>query len=125
MHHTNDIECPLCNEKLKDAHLTLQDWFKSLRASDTTLHVSWSYRDEANQEQAFNDGKSKCHFPDSPHNKIPSLAIDLFIIEDGIAKWPYDKFKEIADHIKDSGNAIIWGGDFKSIGDADHYQISE
>ena len=40
-------------------------------------------RDEAAQEKAVADGASKVHYPDSRHNSMPSMAID-------VAPYPID-----------------------------------
>lgn len=130
--HTNDPICPLCELKLKDAHPILVDWFvKLIKRVHPDAHISWSYRDEVNQDQCFAEGKSKLRWPDSPHNKRDpvlltprSEALDLFQLdEQGQAKWPPGWFKQIADETVISGDQIFWGGHFKTIHDADHYQI--
>jgi peptidoglycan L-alanyl-D-glutamate endopeptidase CwlK len=36
-----------------------------------------TYRNEEDQNKAFNEGKSKLKYPQSKHNKIPSLAVDI------------------------------------------------
>ena len=41
------------------------------------------YRGELAQSKAFHDGKSKLEWPDSFHNKVPSLAVD-------VAPYPID-----------------------------------
>jgi len=45
--------------------------------------ITCGYRDEISQNKAFSEGKSKLKFPNSKHNKQPSLAID-------IAPYPID-----------------------------------
>ena len=41
------------------------------------------HRDKAEQEEAFNNGKTQLNWPDSRHNVFPSLAVD-------IAPYPLD-----------------------------------
>lgn len=41
------------------------------------------FRCQADQEKAFNAGKSKLHFPNGNHNKSPSMAVD-------VAPYPID-----------------------------------
>jgi peptidoglycan L-alanyl-D-glutamate endopeptidase CwlK len=51
-----------------------------LIAETAIQHVNFSIicgeRDEEEQEKAFNEGNSKVHFPNSSHNKKPSMAFD-------------------------------------------------
>lgn len=41
------------------------------------------HRGQEKQDKAFHDGKSKLKFPNSKHNKLPSLAVD-------VAPYPLD-----------------------------------
>lgn len=41
------------------------------------LTVLCGYRGEAEQNDAFRRGTSKLQFPNSKHNKVPALAVDL------------------------------------------------
>ena len=122
--HTNIGECPSCAEKLLRAHPMLRTWFLKRKTQIEQLHVSWSYRDAASQEQAFQEGKSKLHFPNSAHNKQPALALDCFMLDlDGVAQWPPTMFAKINAMNEADADPIIWGGNFKSIGDSDHMQL--
>lgn len=40
--------------------------------------ISCGFRNYADQEQAVREGKSDCHWPDSKHNRIPSMAMDCY-----------------------------------------------
>ena len=46
--------------------------------------ISYSYRDARTQNDLVLKGASKLRFPDSAHNKKPSLAIDFILYVDGI-----------------------------------------
>jgi len=48
-----------------------------IKASDFDLTITCGYRSQAEQEEAFNQGKSKAHFGQSKHNTFPSEAIDM------------------------------------------------
>jgi peptidoglycan L-alanyl-D-glutamate endopeptidase CwlK len=72
------------------------------------------HRNEEDQNQAFKEGKSKLRFPDSLHNRIPSLAID-------VAPHPIDwsnrnSFYHFAGFVlgvaRQMGLNIRWGGDW-------------
>ena len=56
-HHSSDPICALCSLKLKDAHSSPSRLVpRRLSVAFPDSHVSWSYRDQASQEAAYNDG---------------------------------------------------------------------
>jgi peptidoglycan L-alanyl-D-glutamate endopeptidase CwlK len=78
--------------------------------------VIQGYRDEVEQNKAFEDGFSKLKYPQGSHNKYPSLAVD-------IAPYPIDwkdrdRFHFFAGVVKgiasQMGLNIRWGGDWDS-----------
>ena len=130
-HQNNVSPCPSCEEKLKDAHPTLAEWFrKVVKPKFQDCHISWSFRDKVSQEQAFLDGKSDLHFPMSAHNKSDdqgnpcSLALDLFRIDrNGMGCWEYGYFRDIANDAKANSEPILWGAVWPGLGDFDHFQL--
>lgn len=40
--------------------------------------VTEGFRNEANQNKAFSEGKSKLRWPHGKHNKTPSIAVDVY-----------------------------------------------
>jgi hypothetical protein len=129
--HTHDAICPLCQLKLKQAHPYLQKWFLKIKSRHFDAHISWSYRDQADQEKAFSEGKTHAHYPNSPHNHLDqdgnplSLALDLFqLSEQGKALWEQAFFRMIWDECVKDGDDMIWGGNFRSLGDLDHFQFN-
>jgi hypothetical protein len=115
--------CASCEEKLKLAKTELVEWFHDLKIRNPSCHVSWSYRDQASQEDAFATGHTRLHFPQSAHNKMPSEALDIFQINDqGQAIFDPIFCAKVAQEIRDAKLPIIWGGTFKSLGDNDHFQ---
>lgn len=125
-HHTSDPVCPLCEQKLSLAHEDLQKWFRDLKSRHSDVHVSWSFRDEASQDQAFREGKTKLRFPASPHNKTPAMALDIFQIDDsGKPKWDPIFNTKVNYESLNLGYQLRWGGTFKSLGDYDHFQLNE
>ena len=134
LHHTDDPVCQACEEKLNTAHQVLKLWFlNNVKTRWPSAHVSWAYRDKASQEQAFADGKSKLHYPDSAHNKtgpdgIPcATALDLFQIISKIAVFDPGWYKEVSLVPLPMGSqyTLFWGAKFKSLGDNDHFEIRE
>jgi hypothetical protein len=97
--------------------------------------VLCGHRGEQEQNDAYEQGRSKLRWPQSKHNKVPSLAVDL-------APYPIDwhnldRFKAVAmvmiDEAKKLNVPLRWGGDFNRDGnlhndrfvDAPHFQIDE
>ncbi len=124
-HHTSDPVCPLCEQKLLQADARLSAWFHDhVKPSFPEAHVSWTYRDQISQDQAVCDGKSKLSFPNSAHNKLPALAIDLFEIDQtGKATWNPSFFNAIHDMNQKLGIDLLWGAQFRTLGDSDHWEI--
>jgi len=61
--------------RLEECHPDLQKLFKEvLKVCDHTILCG--HRNEADQNEAFNNGNSKLQWPKSKHNKKPSLAVD-------------------------------------------------
>ncbi len=120
--------CLLCNEKLEQAHPTLREWFlQQVKPLFPDCHVSWTYRGEEDQNACFAKGSSKLKYPMSNHNQCDedgkpcARAIDLFKLDGKIALWPHSYFKDIFSRCQNP--EISWGGTFKSIVDADHFEI--
>lgn len=124
-HHTSDPVCPACEEKLATAHPDLAAWYRtSVKPKYPDAHVSWGYRDQVGQEAAFEDGKTRLHFPNSAHNKVPARALDLFQINAaGSAVWEPRFFASLSDANKLDYPHIIWGGNWKTLGDGDHFEL--
>ena len=93
-------------------------------------HISWAWRGQDDQEQAFGDGKSREHWPNSKHNHEEagapcSLALDLFSIDiDHNATWPPGLYVSINQKNLTLGVPITWGGGWKTFKDSDHYQLT-
>lgn len=128
-HHSSDPTCALCEQKLTQAHPDLVKWFHDLKGRHPNVHISWSYRDEASQNQAFSEGASKLKYPLSAHNHTVegqphSLALDIFQINDA-GRAVFDPvFCAKVNHESCSlGYALKWGGQWKSLGDNDHFEI--
>lgn len=77
------------------------------------------------QNQAFHDGRSKLKWPHSKHNWTPSRAVDLASLP---VNWSdLDAFKRLADVVKrkaaELGIKIVWGGDWETFKDYDHFEL--
>ncbi len=104
-----------CDPRLEDVAR------RALETSPIDFGISCGHRNQADQEKACAEGKSKVHWPNGKHNSIPSRAFDFFPVVDGKADWDdVQKFKDIAHHIlmtADSmGIRLRWGGDWNCNG---------
>lgn len=87
--------------------------------------VLCGYRNEHDQNEAYDNGFSKLKFPQSMHNRYPSLAVD-------IAPYPINwknsvAFCELANIIKRISEQtmipIQWGGDWVKFIDMPHWEL--
>lgn len=72
------------DDRLNTCHEDIQ---KVMRAAVKIYDISvvWGHRGREAQNKAFMSGNSKVQWPDSKHNKIPSMAIDVIPYPSG---WP-------------------------------------
>lgn len=84
----------------------------------TDFSIIEGFRDEATQNRYYDDGKSKLRFPDSKHNRRPSLAVDIvpFPIDWSNRERFYFLAGVIKGIAKKEGISIRWGGDWNSNG---------
>lgn len=124
-HHDSEPQCMLCEQKLILAHPDLQKWYREqVKPCFPDSHISWSYRNALEQEQALHDGKTHRAFPDSAHNKTPALALDLFQIDEaGRAKWDLSFFSAVNQLNEKAAPQIYWGGHWHHLGDNDHFEL--
>lgn len=130
MKHAQGPDCPVCDEKLKLAHLGIASWFRRVKVLWPTLHVSSSWRDQQEQTALLQGGMTRAPWPKSAHNhmvegKPCSTALDLFTIEpDGIGRWPWKTYVLIDDHNKTHQEPVVWGGSWKSLIDGPHFELA-
>lgn len=94
--------------------------------------VIYGHRGEEDQNRAFKEGKSKLRWPQSKHNSMPSMAVDIAPIkyvgkkasidwaDTGAFRVLIDLVKEIAKEMKID---IECGADWKSFRDYPHVQL--
>lgn len=66
---TSKAKLETCDERLQEI---LNEAIKHYDFS-----VLCGYRGEEEQNKLFDEGKTKVKFPDSKHNRLPSLAVDI------------------------------------------------
>lgn len=79
-------------------------------------------RDKEDQDAAYNSGKSKLKWPESKHNRMPSLAVDIAPYRNGGIAWSDTRsFYYLAGLMKgiaaQKGITLRWGGDWNSDND--------
>lgn len=96
-------------------------------------------RNKIDQEKAFDEGKSKVHYPNSMHNSLPSKAVDIapwYPTEPHIRWDDSAGFTYLAGIVKgiatSMGFKLRWGGDWdkdndlqdeKGLRDFPHFEI--
>lgn len=107
--------------KLSTCHLDLQVlFFEVIRTFD--CQVLEGYRNQEDQEKAFNEGNTQLHFPNGKHNRQPSMAVDVapYPLEWGNAKrfyWFAGYVMGVAMRLKEEGkmsHSVRYGGDWDS-----------
>ena len=108
-------------ERLSTCHKDLQTLFNTVLPL-VDCSILEGHRGEEAQNQYFREGKSQLRYPESKHNKSPSMAVD-------VAPWPIkweniERFRffgayviGIADLLFEQGAMayhVRWGGDFNA-----------
>jgi peptidoglycan L-alanyl-D-glutamate endopeptidase CwlK len=87
------------------------------------IRIVCGHRGEQEQNEAYDKGFSKLKFPNSKHNKTPSLAVDVVPLKHGgVIDWKdQHEFYALARYAlivaKRIGVTIRWGGDWDMDGD--------
>ena len=116
-------------ERLSTCDNRLQDLANMmLSRSEFDLSITCGYRGEKEQNEAFEEGKSKAKFGQSKHNIRPSQAIDIVPYP---VNWDSKdpRWTEMALNAMwcsgKLGFEIVWGGNFKNFKDLPHFEIKE
>ncbi len=119
---------PLSLQRLATCHPDLQKLVLAV-VDLRKIAVLCGHRGREEQDAAFHDGKSKTPWPQSRHNLLPSMAVDLAPLTwDGKVNWE-DKqgFVQLAAAVKakavELGVKVRWGGDWLTLKDLDHFQL--
>lgn len=95
--------------------------------------LTCTHRSNAEQEELYAQGRNKkgqkvtnARAGQSAHNYNPAPAFDIgFITLAQKLDWGTANFKNFADIIKKIEPKIVWGGDFKSLKDAPHFELQD
>lgn len=100
-------------ERLSTCHIKLQ-WVMEKVVEQYDITVICGHRDEQAQNDAYHNGYSKTQWPNSKHNQMPSIAVD-------IAPYPIDwnntdRFIYMAGLVmgiaSEMGITLRWGGNW-------------
>jgi len=99
------------------------EWLMTkVRDEVADISILEGYRDEARQNQMFDEGKSTLRFPDGNHNVFPSMAVDFQPYPMPVSKKKlWAALAYIAGRAIEIGKQnnikIRWGGDWNMNGD--------
>ncbi len=104
--------------KLYECHVDLQKiFFEVIKYYDNT--ILWGERNKKDQDNVFESDYSKVKYPDSKHNRKPSLAVDSvpWYEEPPHIRWQdFKKFYEYGGFVQAIAKTleipIIWGGNW-------------
>ncbi len=111
-------------DRLATCHHDLQRLFNEV-IKHHDCAILCGHRTASEQHSAKVKGFSNVDWPNSKHNSLPSIAVD-------VAPYPIDwsdieRFNVFAAFVQqtadDMGIKIKWGGTFKSFYDGPHYQL--
>lgn len=90
-------------DKLNTCHPALIKLMEAaIKSSSIDFSIVCGHRNSRNQTKAYLDGASKVKYPNSRHNKYPSLAVDIqpfpYTKEDRKDK-EHTKFRLLSEHI--------------------------
>lgn len=92
----------------------------------TDFMVTCGLRTPQDQAKAVADGKSM-----TMHSRhLTGDAVDLAVLDkDGKLTWEFPKYAELAQIVKSvarkRGVAITWGGDWKTLKDGPHFELTK
>lgn len=109
---------------LETCHHVLQEMCHfAIRKYD--FSVICGYRGKEEQDLAFKNKFSKLKFPQSAHNQVPALAVDIIPYP---SNWTnilsFHSLHVVIQEFKiPEGHHIIWGGNWESFRDYPHYEL--
>lgn len=109
---------------LSTAHPALQKIFHEvIKHRDCT--VLCGHRGKNEQDAAFLSGNSQAQWGESPHNKYPSMAVDVmpYPINWDDLKGIHEFAGFVQGVASQMGINMKWGGRFKSFFDGPHYEL--
>ena len=108
----------------EDLTKVLIDSYAAIKSLGLDIIVTEGLRDALRQKKLLAEGKSKTL--NSRH--LTGHALDIAVIKDGQVTWDMKYYKQVADVVKEIayvlGVDVEWGGDWASLKDGTHFQLS-
>ncbi len=119
------------DSKLVNAYNLAKGIYANRFPNEPQPFITCTHRSNEEQNQLYALGRTvkgkivtNAKAGQSKHNSYPSKAFDIaFIGLDKKLNWNKKYFKMFADIVKEVEPSIVWGGNFKSIPDAPHYEL--
>ena len=119
------------DSKLVNAYNLAKGIYANRFPNEPQPFITCTHRSNEEQNQLYALGRTvkgkivtNAKAGQSKHNSYPSKAFDIaFIGLDKKLNWNKKYFKMFADIVKEVEPSIVWGGNFKSIPDAPHFEI--
>ncbi len=125
----------MSSRSIKDAHPLLQEQYAKAKEqfekqyTTTEVFLTATYRSQDEQDQLFEQGRTspgskvtKAKGGQSPHNYLPSYAIDVAFKINGLVTWDGKWYKLFS--TKMIHPQIVWGGTWKEP-DMPHYELKD
>ena len=117
---------PKSKERLSGVHPDLVRVIEeAIKESPYDFSITQGLRTLEQQQALFNAGKSKT----LRSRHLTGHAVDIAVIDNGTVTWDFDKYKVVADHIKDVAKLndvpINWGGDWVTFKDGPHFELNK
>jgi len=129
----------LSQERLDTCHTAIrQVFYEVIKVFDCTILCG--FRDKEEQNLAFSRGNSRCEWPQSEHNQMPSLAVDaapyytvkphVRWVKSSLYRWYYFG-GVVVTTAYNLGITLRWGGDWdrdtyvldQEVNDLPHFQL--
>ncbi len=121
--------------RMGTCHPRIKYWLReAIKTTPIDFGVVCGFRGKSEQMTAFANMKSRAMWGESLHNfmwgdKPCSLAVDVMPYGDGDYLWSDDNAtQKLYDHLMQTadrcGLVVRWGGDFVSLVDKPHWEIS-
>lgn len=96
---------------------------EAITTSPHDFSITEGVRSHARQKELVAAGKSKTM--NSRH--LTGHAVDIAVFVDGKLTWDFDKYKEVAEHVKAVSVLwdvpLVWGGDWETFKDGPHFEL--
>ena len=113
-------------EKLQTADPRLQNLFNEV-IKHRDCKILCGHRNQEEQELAYQQGRSKARWGQSPHNQFPSHAVDVmpYPIDWNDLHGIYEFAGFVQGIASQMGIKIKWGGAFLNFFDGPHYELED